>query len=76
MNNVRERALIIVYDDHNNSNSDPLMTKYERTNDQQNINVLMKEIDKFENDRSTLLIHEIFEVHKTNLKHFQKNCKY
>ena len=49
-NNVYERALRIVYDDHNNSYSELLITKNERTIYQQNINVLMKEIDKFEND--------------------------
>ena len=78
MNNVCQRALRIVSDDHNSSYSDLLMTKYGRTNDQQNINVLMKEIDKFEKHLSPLLIHEMFQVHTTNynLRHFQKNCKY
>ena len=52
------------------------MTKYGRTNDQQNINVLMKEIDKFEKHLSPLLIHEMFQVHTTNynLRHFQKTA--
>ena len=76
MNNVCERALRIVYDDHNSSYSDLLMTKYECTNDQQNINVLMKEIDTFEKHLSPLLIHEMFQVHTTNynLRHFQKTA--
>ena len=56
-NNVYERALRIVYDDHNNSYSELLITKNERTIYQQNINVLMKEIDKFENNLSPLLIY-------------------
>ena len=56
-NNVYERALRIVFDDHNNSYSELLITKNERNIYQQNINVLMKEIDKFENDLSPLLIY-------------------
>ena len=50
------------------------MTKNEQTIHQQNINVLMKEIYKFENDLSPPLIDDMFQVRKTNynLKHFQK----
>ena len=44
VNNVQERALRIVYDDHNSSYSELLMTKNECTIYQQNINVLVKEI--------------------------------
>ena len=50
--NVHKRALRIVYDDHNSSYSELLMTKNEPTVHQQNINVLMNEIDKFEDDLS------------------------
>ena len=50
VNNVPERALRIVDDDHNSCSSELLMTKSERTIHQENINVLMKEIYKFEND--------------------------
>ena len=48
--------------------------KNERTIHQQNINVLMKEIYKFENDLSAPLIDDIFQVRKINydLRHFQK----
>ena len=71
MNNFHEGALRIVYDDHNSSDSELLMTKNERTIHQQNINVLMK---KFENDLSPPLIDDMFQVCKTsyNLRHFQK----
>ena len=71
---VHERALRTVYDDHNSSYSELLMTKNEQTIHQQNINVLMKEIYKFENDRSPSLIDDMFQVRKANynLKHFQK----
>ena len=50
------------------------MTKNERTIHQQNINVCMKEIYKFENDLFPTLIDEMFQVCKTsyNLRHFQK----
>ena len=44
VNNVHERALRIVSDDHNSSYSELLMTKKEHTIHQQNINVLVKEI--------------------------------
>ena len=50
------------------------MTKNERTIHQQNVNVLIKEIFKFENDLSPPLIDDMFQVSKTNcnLRHFQK----
>ena len=72
--NVHERALRIVDDDHNSSYSELLMTKNERTIHQQNINVFMKEIYKFENDLCLPLIDVMFQVRKTNcnLRHFQK----
>ena len=44
MNNVHERGIRIVYDDHNSSFSELLMTLNELTVHQQNKNVLMKEI--------------------------------
>ena len=74
VNNVHERALRIVSDDHNSSYSELLMTKKEHTIHQQNINVLMKEIYKFENNLSPPLIDDMFQVWKTNynLRHFQK----
>ena len=74
MNNVHERALRIAHDDHNSSYSELLKTKNERTIHQQIINVLMKEIYKFENDLSPPLIDNMFQVHKINydLRHFQK----
>ena len=67
VNNVHERALRIVHDNHNSSYS-------ECTIHQQNINVLMKEIYKFENDLSPPLIDDMFQVCKINydLRHFQK----
>ena len=49
VNNVHEITLRIVSDDHNSPYSELLMTKKEHTIHQQNINVLMKEIYKFEN---------------------------
>ena len=52
LNNVHERALRIVHDDHNSSYSEVLKTRNELTIHQPNINVLMKEIYKFENDLS------------------------
>ena len=74
LNNVHERALKIVHDDHNSSYSKLLKTKNERTIHQQNINILMKEIYKFENDLSPPLIGDIFHVRKKiyDLRHFQK----
>ena len=74
VNNVHERALRIVSDDHNSSYSELLMTKKEHTIHQQNINVLMKEIYKFENNLSPPLIDDMFQVRKINynLRHFQK----
>ena len=42
--NVHERPLRIVYDDHNSSYSELLMTKNDRTILQQNINVPMKKL--------------------------------
>ena len=74
VNNIHERALRIVHDDHNNSYSELLKTKNERTIHQQNINVLMKEIYEFENDLSPTLTDDMFQVHKINydLRHFQK----
>ena len=73
VNNVHERALRIVHDDHNSSYSELLKTKNERTIHQQNINVLMKEIYKFGNDLSPRLIDDMFQVHKNyDLRHFQK----
>ena len=73
-NNVHERALGIVYDDHNSSYSELLMTKNEHTIHQKNINVLTKGIYKFENDLSPPLLDDMFQFRKTsyNLKHFQK----
>ena len=50
------------------------MTKNEFTIHQQNINVLMKEAYKFENNLSSPLIDDKFQVCKinSNLGHFQK----
>ena len=59
VNNVHERALRIVSDDHNSSYSELLMTEKEHTIHQQNINVIMKEIYKFENNLSALLIDDV-----------------
>ena len=64
VNNVHERALRIVHDDHNNSYSELLKTKNERTIHQQNINFLMKEIYKFENDLSPPLIDDMLQILK------------
>ena len=74
VNNVYERELRIVHEDHNSSYSELLKTKNERTIHQQNISVLMKEIYKFENDLSPPLIDDMFQVRKINydLIHFQK----
>ena len=51
-----------------------LKTKNERTIHQQNINFLMKEIYKFENNLSPPLIDNMFQVRKINcyLRHFRK----
>ena len=50
------------------------MTKKEHTVHQQNINVLMKEIYKFENNLSPPVIDDMFQILKINysLRHFQK----
>ena len=74
VNNVHERAFRIVHDDHNSSYSELLKTKNQRTIHQQNINVLMKEIYKFENDLSPPLFDDMFQVRKINydLRDFQK----
>ena len=50
------------------------ITKKEHTIHQQNINVLTKEIHKFENNLSPPLIDDMFQVRKINynLRHFQK----
>ena len=74
VNNFHERALRIVHDDHNSSYSELLKTKNARTIHQQSINVLMKEICKFENDLFPSLIDDMFQVRKINydLRHFQK----
>ena len=66
VNNVHERALRIVHDNHNSSYSEFLKTKNERTIHQQNINALMKEIYKFEHDLSPPLIDDMFQVRKIN----------
>ena len=71
MNNVHERALIFVYDDHKSSYCELLMTKNERTIHQQKFNVLMKGIYKFENDLSPMLIDDMFQVINYNLRNFQ-----
>ena len=74
VNNVHERALRIVSEDHNSSYSELLMTKKEHTIHQQNIFVLMKKIYKFENSVSSPLIDDMFQVRKINfnLRRFQK----
>ena len=74
LNNVHERALRVVHDDHNSFYYELLKTKNERTIHQQSINFLMKEIYKFENDLSPPLIDDMFQVCKINydLRHFQK----
>ena len=50
------------------------MNKNKRTIHQQTVNVLMKELQKFQNDLSPLLIDYMFQVCKINcnLRHFQK----
>ena len=50
MNNIHERGFRIFYDDHSSSCFEFLMTKNEPTLHQPNVNVLMKEIYKLEND--------------------------
>ena len=60
--NVYEKALRIVYDNHKSSCSELLMTKNELTIHKQNINVLKKEIYKFEKNLSPLLIDDMFQV--------------
>ena len=74
VHSLNKRALRIIYDDHNSSYSELLVSKNELTILQQNINVLMKEIQKFENDLSPPLIDEMFQVNiiNYNLSHFQK----
>ena len=59
VNSFHKRALRIIYEDHNSSYSELLMTKNERTIHQQNINFFMEEICKFENDLSPPLIQNI-----------------
>ena len=59
VNSFHKRALRIIYEDHNSSYSELLMTKNERTINQQNINFFMEEICKFENDLSPPLIQNI-----------------
>ena len=59
VNNVRERALRIVSDDHNSSYSVLIMAKKEHTIHQEDINVLINEIYKFENNLSPMLIDDI-----------------
>ena len=59
VNNVHKRALRIVSDYRNSSYSELLKTKKEHTIHQQNINVIMKEIYKFENNLSALLIDDV-----------------
>ena len=65
---------VVSSDDHKSSYCELLMTKKEHTIHQQNINVLMKEIYKFENNLSPPLIDDMFQVRKINynLRHFQK----
>ena len=74
VNNVHERALRIIQDDHNSSYAELLKTKNERTIHQQNINVLMKEIYKFEKNLSPPLTDDMFQVRKINydLRRFQR----
>ena len=74
VSSVHERALRIVSDDNNSSYSELVMTKKEHTIHQQNIDVLMKEIYKFENNLSPPLTDYMFQVRKVNynLRHFKK----
>ena len=73
-NNVHERALRIVYDDHSSSYSKLLMTKNERYIHQQNINVLIKKLKVWKRSLSLSLINGIFHVCEINynLRNFQK----
>ena len=66
VNNVHERAFRVFYGNRNSSSLKLLMTKNEPTVHLQNINVLMKEIYKFENDLSPFLIDDMFQVPKIN----------
>ena len=77
VNNAYEWALRIVYDIHNSSYPELLMTKNKPTIHQHNINVLIKEIYKFINDLSPPLINDMFQVRKVsyNLRDFHKNRK-
>ena len=75
VNNLDERALWIAPDDHNDSESEFLMTKGQQTIHQQNINLLMKEIYKFEKNLSPPLNDDIFQIRKIILRHFQKLAK-
>ena len=74
VNSFHEKAVRIIYDNHNSSYSELLMTKNGRTIHQQNINVFMKEIWNFENDLSPLIIGDMFQVCKINynLRPYQK----
>ena len=47
-----------------------MMNMKEHTIHQQNINVLMKEISKFENNLSPQLIDDMFHICKINYNHF------
>ena len=73
-NNVHERGLRIVYDDHSSSYSELLMTKNERYIHQQNINVLIKKLKVWKRSLSLSLINGIFHVCEINynLRNFQK----
>ena len=64
VNNVHEGALTIVSDDHQSSYCELLMTMKENTIHQQNINIFMKGIYKFENNLSPPLIVDMFQVAK------------
>ena len=66
VNNFHERVLTIVYDDHNNSCSELLMTKNEHTIYQQNINVLMKKIISLKTIYFLPLSNDMFYVRKIN----------
>ena len=59
VNNVHERTLRIVSDDHNSSYSELIMTKKEHTLHQENISVLMNEIYRFQNNLSPMIIDDI-----------------
>ena len=70
VNSFHEKSLRIIYDDHNSSYSELLMTKNGRTIHHQNINVFMKEIC----DLSPPTIGDMFQVCKINynVRPFQK----